>query len=131
MYRKFFLPNLFIFSFVFYLSSWAQGDTWTTKTPMPTARWGLTTGTVNKKIYAIGGGDVYPPTKRYRIVEEYDPAKDTWTTKTSIPVGRIAHAPHSVSIGGKIYVVGGGGLRASDAYLEVYVYNPVNDRKTR
>lgn len=108
-----------------------ETDTWKSKTPMPTARWGLTTGTVNGKIYAIGGGDVYPPTKCYRIVEEYDPATDTWTTKTSIPVGRIAHAPHSVSIGEKIYVVGGGGLLASDAYSEVYVYSPVSDRKTR
>jgi len=52
-------------------------DTWTTKSPIPTARWGLTTGTVNGKIYAIGGGNVYPPTKCYRTVEEYDPVTDT------------------------------------------------------
>ena len=105
-------------------------DTWTTKTPMPTSRWGLTTGVINEKIYAIGGGDIYPPTKRYKVVEEYDPVTDTWTTKTPIPVGRIAHAPHSVSIDGKIYVVGGGGLKASDAYAEVFVYDPANEKST-
>jgi len=104
-------------------------NTWDTKTDMPTERGWLSCSVVNKKIYAIGGGDVFPPTKSYKIVEEYDPATDTWTTKTSIPVGRIAHAPHSVSIGGKIYVIGGGGILASDAYSEVYVYSPVSDRK--
>jgi len=30
-------------------------DTWTTKSPMPTPRWGFAACTVNGKIYAIGG----------------------------------------------------------------------------
>jgi len=101
-------------------------DTWTTKSPMPTPRWGLTTGTVNGKIYAIGGGNVYKPTEALNIVEEYDPVSDTWKIKAPMPVGRIAHAPSSVSIDGKIYIVGGGGLKASDAYAEVFVYEPCN-----
>lgn len=100
-------------------------DSWTSKSPMPTARWGLTTATVNGKIYAIGGGNVYPPTKSYKTVEEYDPITDTWTTKTPMPVGRIALAPASVSIDGKIYVIGGGGISASEAHAEVYVYDPM------
>ena len=92
---------------------------------MPTARWGLTTGTVNGKIYAIGGGDVYPATNCYRTVEEYDPVTDTWTTKFSMPVGRICSATGVVN--GKIYMIGGLGVRATEAYAEVYVYEtPVN-----
>ena len=102
-------------------------DTWTTKSPIPTARWGLATATVNGKIYAIGGGNVYPPTKCYRTVEEYDPVTDTWTTKSPMPVGRIGLAPCLVSVDGKIYVIGGGGISPSETYAEVYVYDPVNE----
>lgn len=102
-------------------------DIWTTKSPMLTPRWGLTTGTVNGKIYAIGGGNVYKPTKALNIVEEYDPVSDTWKIKVPMPVGRIALAPSSVTIDGKIYVIGGGGLKASDAYAEVFVYDPEDE----
>ena len=99
-------------------------DTWTEKSSMPTARWGLSTAVVNGKIYAIGGGDVYPPKERLTTVEEYDPVADTWTTKSPMPVGRIGHASSSASIDMKIYLVGGGGLTPSDAYAEVYEYEP-------
>ena len=99
-------------------------DIWTEKTAMPTARWGLTTAEVNGKIYAIGGGDVYPPKELLTVVEEYDPATDTWTTKSPMPVGRIGHASSSAAIDGKIYLVGGGGLTPSAAYGEVYEYEP-------
>jgi N-acetylneuraminic acid mutarotase len=49
-------------------------DTWTEKSPMPTARHSLATGVVNGIIYAIGGwkGDVF-----YGPTEAYDPATDT------------------------------------------------------
>ena len=53
-------------------------DTWTTKSPMPTGRLGLTAGVVNGKIYVIGGVDKYPQSKCYNIVEVYDPITDTW-----------------------------------------------------
>jgi hypothetical protein len=33
----------------------AQGDTWITKTPMPTARTAMTTSVIGEKIYIIGG----------------------------------------------------------------------------
>ena len=101
-----------------------ETDTWTSKSSMPTARWGLATDTVNGKIYAIGGGDVYPPIYAYSIVEEYDPVTDTWATKSPMPAGRIALT--ACSVNGKIYVPGGGGLLASDAYAEVYIYDPGN-----
>ncbi len=99
-------------------------DSWTIKSSMPTARWGLTTDTVNGKIYAIGGGDVYPPTYAYSTVEEYDPVTNTWTTKSPMPAGRIGLT--SCSVNGKIYVPGGAGLLASDAYAELYIYDPGN-----
>ena len=33
----------------------AQGGSWETKTPMPTARWTFTTGAIDGMIYAAGG----------------------------------------------------------------------------
>ena len=99
-------------------------DTWTTKSSMPTARWGLTTGVVNGKIYAIGGGTDYPPQAILETVEVYDPGTDSWTTKSSMPAARMALASGSPSEDGKIYVIGGGGMEITEAYAEVYVYDP-------
>lgn len=94
---------------------------------MPNPRWGLTTATLNGKIYAIGGADRYPPLSCSVFVEEYDPVTDTWTTKSPIPVARTALAPCAPSVDGKIYVIGGGGLTEYEAYPEVYVYDPGNE----
>src|SRR5437899_10589569 len=62
------------------LSATEGAGTWTTKAPMPTARWGLAAGVVNGILYAIGGGGTSgfsDPT----VVEAYDLATNTWTTK--------------------------------------------------
>ena len=97
-------------------------DAWTTKSPMPTARGGFVTGVVNEKIYAIGGGDVYPPSNLYRIVEEYNPVTDTWTSKSKPDVGPLNAACGVVN--GKIYVIGGFGSDRSNPFASVYVYDP-------
>ncbi|MBW7990555.1 MAG: hypothetical protein FVQ84_11140 [Planctomycetes bacterium] len=77
----------------------ARAATWTQKTPMPTARWDLSTSVVDGKIYAIGGlGGL-------KKVEEYNPATDTWTEKADMPTGRIWLAASAVD--GKIYAIGG------------------------
>ncbi len=47
-----------------------------------------------------------------------------WTKLTDMQTARNAHAVGIVN--GKIYAVGGGGLKASDAYAEVFVYEPCN-----
>ena len=56
-------------------------DSWTTRTSMPTARWGHSGSVVNGKIYTIGGSDNI--TNGITPVEEYDPATDTWTNEIS------------------------------------------------
>jgi N-acetylneuraminic acid mutarotase len=78
-------------------------DTWTEKTDMPTARWGLSTSVVHGKIYAIGGSQ--DESTALSTVEEYDPVTDTWTKKASMPTARWYLSTNAVN--GKIYVVGG------------------------
>ncbi len=79
--------------------SLAAADTWTAKSPMPTARDLLSASTVDGKIYAIGG--LGGPS----VVEEYDPATDTWTKKVSLPTPRQWLSTSAVN--GKIYAIGG------------------------
>jgi N-acetylneuraminic acid mutarotase len=105
-------------------------DSWATKTPMPTARSGLTSSVVDGKIYAIGGcsngsgGEVYGNT-----VEVYDPATDSWTTQTPMPTAR-AFLTSSV-VGGKIYTIGGWNGDSSNWNLNtVEVYDPVTNMWT-
>ncbi len=84
------------------------GTPWDTKSPMPTARCGLTASVVNGTIYVIGGAvgsSTYSP-----VNEKYDPTADTtggtpWTTKVSMPTAR--QSPCAGLIDGKIYVIGG------------------------
>ena len=57
-----------------------------TKTPC-TARRYSAVGSLNGKIYVIGGIDVSgQPTD---LVEEYDPPTDTWSTKNNFPLRRL------------------------------------------
>jgi N-acetylneuraminic acid mutarotase len=48
-------------------------DVWTKKVDMPTKRYGLSTVTVNGKIYAFGGADTLSRIKVFTTVEEYTP----------------------------------------------------------
>lgn len=100
-------------------------NSWKQKTSMPTARWCLTAVTVNNKVYAIGGGDIFYPKNTLSKVEVYDPLTDTWFSRSNIPKGQIAAA--SCTLDNKIYVLGGGGLSPSDAYSDLFVYNPIYD----
>ena len=82
----------------------AAESSWSTKAPMPTARFGLTTSVVDGKIYAVGGGDsAYKP--YLPDVEIYDPATDSWAAGKAMPEVRLGHA--AAVVGGKIYVMGG------------------------
>ena len=102
-------------------------DVLKTKSPIPTARWGQTSGTADGKIYIIGGATKYPPEKALKSVEVYDPLSDSWKSKTPMPVGRIALAPTAVTLDGKIFIIGGGGIQPTDKYSESYIYIPEKD----
>jgi N-acetylneuraminic acid mutarotase len=79
---------------------------WTTKSPMPTARYDLVVGVVNEKIYAIGGTQFSNGQFLHlETVEEYDPATDTWTAKSPMPIPRDRAV--AAVVDGRIYVIGG------------------------
>jgi N-acetylneuraminic acid mutarotase len=77
-------------------------SSWTSLTPMPTARGGLGVAVVDGKIYAIGGlnGDV-----PVRNNEQYDPVLNSWTVEMPMPTARSGFA--IAVYNGKIYVIGG------------------------
>jgi hypothetical protein len=104
-------------------------DTWTTKTPMSTARYDLMVGVVNGILYAVGGS-TNSNTINLSTMEAYDPASDTWTTKAPMPFARSSSGS-SGSVGvinGILYAVGGAtetGLVATSV-----AYDPATDTWT-
>ena len=83
---------------------WRNGNTWTIKTPMPTARYGLAAGVIGGKLYAVGGG-LEDGSNYFNANEEYDPASNTWATKAVMPTARYGLT--AGVIGDKLYAVGG------------------------
>jgi N-acetylneuraminic acid mutarotase len=106
-------------------------NTWTERSPMPTARDHAFSGVVNNKIYVIGGrigaGNV-PATSNIDVVEEYDPATNLWgVVKQRMPTPRSGGG--EATYDGKIYV-GGGELQTRQlaaAFRALERYDPVND----
>ena len=99
-------------------------DVWTTKTPMPTARFSHSACVVNGKIYVFGGqAEVFNPSLSTNQV--YDPAIDAWETKSGLPRNR-SQASATV-VGGKIYIIGGQGGPANSPRSSIEEYNPVTD----
>jgi len=96
-------------------------SSWTSMTPMPTARGGLGLAVVNGKIYAIGGlnGDNIP----LSINEEYNPQTNEWTSKMPMPTPRSGFAITVYQ--NKIYVIGG---TVGNGYVgNNEVYDPVSN----
>jgi N-acetylneuraminic acid mutarotase len=100
-------------------------DTWTEKSPMPTARSAGATGVIDGKIYVAGGR---PP--RGHDFAVYDPAEDRWTVLPDLPTQRNHLA--AGAIGGRLYVVGGrfGGGVGSEMTGIVEVYDPASNTWT-
>jgi hypothetical protein len=101
-------------------------DTWTTKAPMPTPRFGLSTSVVNGIIYAIGGANNL--NGWVGTVEAYDPATDTWTTKASMPTPRYELSTSVVN--GVIYAFAGGYSAGHSFFGTLEAYDPASDTWT-
>jgi N-acetylneuraminic acid mutarotase len=83
----------------------ASEDSWTTKAPMPTARFSFGVASVNGKIYAIGGAVSTQSGTLLANNEEYDSITDTWYEKAPLPIPTYGCAV--ASYGNQIYVFGG------------------------
>ena len=83
----------------------AQQGTWVAKAPMPTARFGAVTASVNGIVYVIGGDVSWFGCVATGVNEAYNPATDTWTTMAPMPTARWTSA--AAVLNGIIYVVGG------------------------
>jgi N-acetylneuraminic acid mutarotase len=117
-----------LFSFISSFSLLAQGNSWITKTDMPTSRYSHMTAVVNGKIYAIGGVTTGSgcSTPAIQTVEEYNPLTNTWnTTKTDMPTARESFALSAVN--GKIYSLGGSTITCTNQLKTVEEYDPDTD----
>jgi len=112
-----------------------ETNTWTEKTPMPSARHHLELAAVDGKLFALGGRilgdgvaakDMQESSTNFNRNEMYDPQTDTWTVKQPMLKKRSGFA--SSSANGQIYVLGGQELRGTMDSVERY--NPLTDKWT-
>ncbi len=93
-------------------------STWERQGYMNLRRSSFGTARYNDMIYIFGGETT---TSALDTVETYDPATGAWTEVSTMPTGR--HGMGAVTVGGKIFVIGGGlhaGISISDAN-EVFI----------
>ena len=104
-------------------------DSWTTKTPIPTAALDYATAVVDNKIYVISGTSKAYSDNLINLNQIYDPKTDTWSQGTPIPYPvQQAGAGATVGIAAPktIYVMGG----FTSFYWptnHTQVYHPEND----
>jgi N-acetylneuraminic acid mutarotase len=91
--------------------TWAQLDVydpatnvWTTKAPMPAARFAAAGGVVNGKLY-VAGGSKTGISPLVSTLEVYNPATNSWAARADMPTARWDAAGGVVN--GVLYVLGG------------------------
>ncbi len=100
-----------------------ETDTWTTKTPMPTAVYSCSSAVIDSKMYVIENSF---NTRVGSLNQIYDAENDSWSYGRSIPVGvagAAAAATAAVFAPKQIYVIGGDASSNSSNQ----VYNSEND----
>jgi N-acetylneuraminic acid mutarotase len=95
----------------------AAENTWVSKAPMHSERYGLGVAVANGKIYAIGGYVT-------NVNEEYDPTTNIWTNRKPLPNPRGSFAIAVYQ--NKIYVMGGTSSEI-DATGVNEVYDPATE----
>lgn len=99
-------------------------NSWTSRAPLPTPRYGAATGVINGRLYVAGGGTACPPCDAQTVVESYDPLTNEWRTEPSLPAG-VANTVGTV-INNVLYVVGGYNWLVSGGVLNsLYAFDPV------
>jgi hypothetical protein len=100
---------------------------WQQKASLITPRYSLAAGTLNNKIYAIGGAYFGIPEPK-TTVEEYDPALNLWAAKNPIPTPRKSFGIAVVN--GKLYAIGGINAFLTNSINIVEEYNSLTDSWT-
>ncbi len=78
-------------------------DTWTERSPIPSARGFAAAGAVGEVVYVIGG---YDGVSELADVLAYDVSADVWLEQSPMTVGRAGLGV--AVIGGEVYAIGGG-----------------------
>jgi N-acetylneuraminic acid mutarotase len=87
---------------------------WVDKAPMPTARGGHATTSIEGYMYTFGGeGNPNAESGVFDNTEVYDMMRDTWVIGPAMTVPR--HGTGAVAVKGRIYIPGGGLRIATDA----------------
>jgi N-acetylneuraminic acid mutarotase len=106
---------------------WGQGDlntlyildalsnTWTQGANLPSAIQITASAVYDNQIYVFGQGVYY----------QYDIVTDSWDVFPAPPSGR-GYAAEAVTVGDKIYLIGGNSGSVNEAFKSVEIYNPVN-----
>jgi len=100
-----------------------SADSWSTKTPIPSANWGYASAVVDNKIYVIGAD---------HLTQIYDPETNMWASGTSSPtlvLSSVAAATTGVLAPKRIYVLGGN-YDLNVAMNLTQVYDPETDTWT-
>ena len=111
----FILSAIVVSAFNFPCAKAVDQDSWTSLTPMPTARGGLGVAVVDDKIYAIGGLSGDAPLGNN---EQYDPVANAWTAESPMPTARSGFA--IAVYNNTIYCIGGTINHAYVGNAEVY-----------
>ncbi len=102
---------------------------WTSLAPMSTGRAGFAIGSVNGKIYTVGGAPV-DNCATVSTVEMYDPALDRWTTGLAPLPPPMRWRPSGGTLNGLLYVVGGQSTEngcPDDPLAVMQTYEPATD----
>ncbi len=91
-------------------------DSWRSLPPMPVFTWTARAAAIGSRIYVLPGADT--------TLLEFDTVTETWAIRASAPQMRDRPAP--VSLGGKLFVIGGG--QAGSYPSDILVYEPFSDR---
>lgn len=89
---------------------------------MPTARGGLSAGTVGTQVFTFGGeGNQAVSTGVFNETEVFDAATETWTKLSPMRLAR--HGTSAVAVDGRVYVPGGGTVQGATPVdvLDVYI----------
>lgn len=97
----------------------------TSSSVMPTARGGLSAGTIGSKVYTFGGeGNQAVSTGVFNETEVLDTETGTWRELVPMEVPR--HGTSAAAVGGRIYIPGGGIIQGATPVNIVDAYVPEN-----